>query len=181
MKFFFTSSLVYRLMIASFSLAEYFVGSATKLYIDQWRNSKRETKYYKPNQNMQESDQQKSRNKLNLSLVPHHRIQGWTHNAREFQREIVFWPILMPPLAPPKGTSTTAHLNVISAARAIVSSASTFGAIRIPPFTATSFSISLNFMAENDSMAHAHNGRWFKISRSRILVPGRRWWECCAL
>jgi hypothetical protein len=27
MKFFFTSSLVYRLMIASFSLVEYFVGS----------------------------------------------------------------------------------------------------------------------------------------------------------
>ena len=40
---------------------------------------------------------------------------------------------MMPPLAPPKGMFTTAHFQVISLARARISSNVTFGAKRIPP------------------------------------------------
>ena len=38
-----------------------------------------------------------------------------------------------PPLAPPKGTFTTAHLKVMSAARAITSSCAASGLKRMPP------------------------------------------------
>ena len=41
----------------------------------------------------------------------------------------------MPPLAPPNGTSTIAHLNVMSAARASTSSSFTSGEKRMPPLT----------------------------------------------
>ena len=40
--------------------------------------------------------------------------------------------ILMPPLAPPKGTSTTAHLKVIRVAKACTSSISTSSLYLIP-------------------------------------------------
>ena len=40
--------------------------------------------------------------------------------------------ILIPPFAPPNGTSTTAHLNVINMAKAFTSSLSTSGLYRIP-------------------------------------------------
>ena len=40
----------------------------------------------------------------------------------------------MPPLAPPKGTSTMAHLNVISVANAVTSSKFTALEKRMPPF-----------------------------------------------
>ncbi len=40
----------------------------------------------------------------------------------------------MPPLAPPNGTSITAHFHVISAASVIISLSETFGWYLIPPF-----------------------------------------------
>jgi hypothetical protein len=38
-----------------------------------------------------------------------------------------------PPLAPPKGTSSTAHFQLIHVARAVTSSSSTLGWKRMPP------------------------------------------------
>ena len=45
-----------------------------------------------------------------------------------------------PPLAPPNGTPTTAHFQVIQAASALTSSTCTSGANRMPPFDGPSTS-----------------------------------------
>merc|ERR1711914_47844 len=49
------------------------------------------------------------------------------------QSEYFLESIVIPALAPPNGTSTTEHFQVIKAAKALTSSISTSGAYLIPP------------------------------------------------